>query len=54
MNEKNKRTRKKTGRKKKARSKTLQSREKPNFKLLLMLNSPEVLKRPIFDSNRLY
>ena len=42
MNEKNKRTRNKNRYEKKARSKTRQNREKPNFKLFVILNSPEV------------
>ena len=54
MNEKNKRTRNKNRYEKKARSKTRQNREKPNFKLFVILKSPEVLKGLIFDNNWLY
>ena len=54
MNEKNKRTRNKNRYEKKARSKTRQNRENPNFKLFVILNSPEFLKGPIFDGNRLH
>ena len=40
--------------KKKAKNKTLPNIEKPNFKLFVILNSPELSKGPIFDSNRLF
>ena len=50
MNEKNKRTRNKNRYEKKARSKTRQNREKPNFKLFVILNSPEVLKDPFLTA----
>ena len=36
--------------KKKARSKTRQNREKPNFKLFVILKSPEFLKGPILTA----
>ena len=35
---------------KKARSKTRQNREKPNFKLFVILKSPEFLKVPILTA----
>ena len=40
----------KTDTKKKARSKTRQNREKPNFKLFVILNSPEFVKGPILTA----
>ena len=40
----------KTGTKKKARSKTRQNGEKPNFKLFVILKSPEFLKGPILTA----
>ena len=40
----------KTGTKKKARSKTRQNREKPNFKLFVILKSPKFLKGPILTA----
>ena len=40
----------KTGTKKKARSKTRQNREKPNFKLFVIRKSPKFLKGPILTA----
>ena len=40
----------KTGTKKKARSKTLQNREKPKFKPFVLFKSLEFLKGPIFTA----
>ena len=40
----------KTGKKKKARSKTLQNRKKPNFKPFVIFKSLEFLKRPILTA----
>ena len=41
-------------RKKKARSRTRNNREKPSFKPFVILNSLEFFKRTNFDSNQLY
>ena len=41
----------KTGTTKKARSKTRQNREKPNFKLFVILKSPEFLKGAIWQQS---
>ena len=40
----------KTGTKKKARGKTRQNREKPNFKIFVIFKSPEFLKGPILTA----
>ena len=40
--------------KKKNEKQNSTEQRKPNFKLFVILNSPELLKGTIFDNNRLY